>query len=147
MSLSDENLTSHARQRSRPTVSLKHLSRKQSYNFPLYLNIQVPAMYVKQPFHVQQYFDRAAHHGVLAIGAWSHNSKSVQSLPPPCSTMATPPISGAAGPSQVLAWLQLQEPGRNDRSDGGLVCATRTPRHRSPRARGTRRGASAGRAA
>ena len=30
---------------------------------------QVPAMYVKQPFHVQQYFDRAAHQGELAIGA------------------------------------------------------------------------------
>jgi hypothetical protein len=29
---------------------------------------QVPAMYVKQPFHVQQFFDRAADHGSLAIG-------------------------------------------------------------------------------
>jgi len=29
----------------------------------------VPAMYVEQPYHVQRYFDRAAHHGELAMGA------------------------------------------------------------------------------
>jgi hypothetical protein len=30
--------------------------------------MQVPAMYVEQPYHVQQYFDRAAHHGEMAKG-------------------------------------------------------------------------------
>jgi hypothetical protein len=132
VSLSDENWMSHAQKRSHFSECLKPLKQIRFNSFLLCLQIQVPVMYVKQPFHVQQYFDRAAHHGVLAIGAWLHSSSTVQAL-------TSPPMVHYGGSSCFRCSRefssdgrpQLQEQGRNGRSDGGSVCATQTPRRRS----------------